>query len=100
MPTKEKTVESMARKLRMACFEMREFVMRCMRLVRLCELEFHDDPIQEPASSKGHWRRKRARPKYTRIPATMAASEANIGRRPVEMKMAIHPAIASRTGTG
>jgi hypothetical protein len=58
------------------------------------------NPIQEPASSKGHWRSIRARPKYTRIPAAIAASEANIGRRPVEMKIASQPAIASKTGTG
>lgn len=50
--------------------------------------------------SNGHWRRKRARAKYTRIPAVMAASEANMGVRPVEMKMAIQPTIAIRTGTG
>ena len=52
------------------------------------------------ASSNGHWRDHNARPKYTRIPAPAAPSEASIGLRPVEMKIPIHPAIATITGSG
>src|SRR6185437_5211861 len=52
------------------------------------------------ASLKGHCRRKNERPKYTRIPAAMAPSDAKIGFRPVERKIAAHPAIATITGSG
>src|SRR5271165_3117790 len=54
----------------------------------------------QTASSNGHWCNMRARPKYTSIPAAIAATEASIGLRPVEIKIAIQPAIEITTGTG
>ena len=50
--------------------------------------------------SNGHWRSYRARPKYTRIPIPMAASEASIGVRPVRKKIPIQPSMAITTGNG